>query len=276
MLPSAPQLLAPAPRAAAAAAVSYTGPGDVVSGAIGWWGLRAYNAAVRGNNVIELRRDSDNTAQTFVSLTDGSLDVASITTFKGAANLFVRTLYDQTGHSLDFVQTTAGTQIAFTLAGLGSLPIMQPASGKRFALVAGPTQAQPFTWYIAVDRTTAVTTSQYYMSMGSNVIDFNSTTSANTIRFSSGSGGVYTAADNTWHTFMAHANGASGHLFIDGSDQGAINLGSTGMSGNLYLLTDIFNEDTQGNFVEAGIWPVGFTATNATNIDSNASTYWGI
>ena len=31
------------------AAAGYTGPGDIVSGAVAWWGLRCYNAAYSGN-----------------------------------------------------------------------------------------------------------------------------------------------------------------------------------------------------------------------------------
>ena len=37
-----------------AAAAGYTGPGDIVSGAKVWYGLRAYNAADRGNKLVNV------------------------------------------------------------------------------------------------------------------------------------------------------------------------------------------------------------------------------
>src|SRR5665213_385939 len=77
---------------------TYTGPGDVVGSATAWWGLRAYSAATIGGNVVDIKRASDNTTQTFVSLTTGALDVASIATFLTSTTGVVTKLYDQTGH----------------------------------------------------------------------------------------------------------------------------------------------------------------------------------
>lgn len=64
---------------------AYTGPGDVVSGAKVWWGLRAYNAAYAtgSNPAVTVRRASDNTTQNINILSNGNLDVASANTFAG-------------------------------------------------------------------------------------------------------------------------------------------------------------------------------------------------
>lgn len=68
-----------------APAVTYQGVGDIVSGATGYWGLRAYNAAYAtgSNNAINIRRASDNTTENIVILTTGALDVATAATFAG-------------------------------------------------------------------------------------------------------------------------------------------------------------------------------------------------
>lgn len=53
---------------------TYTGPGDVVSGASAWYGLRAYNAAYASpgtNLAVNLRRTSDNATCNFVIATSG-------------------------------------------------------------------------------------------------------------------------------------------------------------------------------------------------------------
>src|ERR1700733_9426847 len=42
---------------------SYTGPGDVVPGALAWWGLRAYGAATAGTKAINICRASDSTCE---------------------------------------------------------------------------------------------------------------------------------------------------------------------------------------------------------------------
>src|SRR5262249_36067713 len=141
----------------------YEGPGDIVSGAFGWWGLRAYNFATIGNSCIRLRRSSDNAEQDFVTLSpSGALDVASISSFKGAANLFVSKTYDQTGNGRDLAQSTAANQPTFTLSGLGSLPIMSGSLGSSTELTGNGiwtlTQAQPMT-YSHISRTTGNFTS---------------------------------------------------------------------------------------------------------------------
>lgn len=58
-----------------AAAASYTGPGDVVSGATTFYGLRGYNAAYAtgSNKAVSLRRASDNTTCDFNIASSGSL-----------------------------------------------------------------------------------------------------------------------------------------------------------------------------------------------------------
>ncbi len=259
----------------ATASVSYTGPGDVVGSALAWWGLRAYSSATRGNNVIKLRESGGNTTSDFVSLSDGSLDVASIATFKGANNLFVHTLYDQTGNGYNYTQTTTANQIPFTLSGLGSLPVLDPASGTRFPAVTGPTQSTPFTLLAVANADASLASDQYLMSFGVDVSVLHHNTTAS-VRFASSTAGAYTLTDSTWHSIIAVANGASGHLYLDATDQGAYDFGSVGLTGNMYLLTEVFNVDYLGKWVEGGIWGSAFDATKATNMDTNISTYWGI
>ena len=57
----------------------YVGPGDIVSGATAWYGLRAYNLAYTTgtNKAINIRRASDNTTMDIVILTSGDLDTAT-------------------------------------------------------------------------------------------------------------------------------------------------------------------------------------------------------
>src|SRR5215204_3185730 len=146
------------------ARVTYAGPGDVVAGAGGWWGLRAYSAATIGTPAIRLIRASDSTQQNFVTLSDGKLDVASITTFLASTTGKVVTLFDQSGSGRDATQATDASRPAFVLDAKGTLPAVQ-GDGATFLetpvfdATVLPTAiiAQPFTTSGVVNRTGAFT-----------------------------------------------------------------------------------------------------------------------
>lgn len=64
----------------------FVGPGDVVSGATAWYGLRGYNAAVASTGTqkaINVRRQSDNATSDILIKTGGELDIAAAATFAG-------------------------------------------------------------------------------------------------------------------------------------------------------------------------------------------------
>lgn len=104
--------------------VSYTGPGDVVAGAVAWWGLRAYSSSARGANAVRIRRTSDNAEQDFVTLSNGSLDRVSMLSFLSGTEGRIVTLYDQSGNSRPVTQATAGNQPIVNLTGFGLTPVL--------------------------------------------------------------------------------------------------------------------------------------------------------
>lgn len=57
---------------------SYAGPGNIVSGALGWYGLRAYSTAIAAagtQTIVDLRRISDNATCTAKIATSGYVDL---------------------------------------------------------------------------------------------------------------------------------------------------------------------------------------------------------
>ena len=65
---------------------TYTGPGDIVSGATVFYGLRAYNAAAAlpgTTKAVNVRRASDNANLDILILPDGNLDVETANAFAG-------------------------------------------------------------------------------------------------------------------------------------------------------------------------------------------------
>ena len=104
--------------------VGYLGPGDLDVGATAWWGLRAYSSDTTGDAAIDVVRASDSTTQTIYTLDDGSLDVASLTTFLASTTGKVSKLYDQTGNGHHLLQATGANRPAITLNAVGTLPAL--------------------------------------------------------------------------------------------------------------------------------------------------------
>lgn len=95
----------------------YAGPGDIVSGATAWYGLRAYTKAFAtgSNPAINIRRASDNSTTDVNILNTGRVDIASATTFGGV---------DVTGTGAiagGSTLTLTGAHIGDTVSGTGVL-----------------------------------------------------------------------------------------------------------------------------------------------------------
>lgn len=78
---------------------------DLYSGSAGAWSFRQLSSSV--TNVARIRRSSDNTEQDFTAseITNGTL-----TSFTGANDGFVVSMYDQSGNGLTASQSTAAAQ----------------------------------------------------------------------------------------------------------------------------------------------------------------------
>jgi hypothetical protein len=254
---------------------AYVGAGDIVSGAIVWWGLRAYSNAKIGTSAIRLRRDSDQAEQDFVTLSSGALDVASIASFKGADNLFIVKLYDQVGTN-HFIQTTAAWQLSLILSGLGAKPVMRAAASNPFRMVStnAITQAQPFTCSVVFNNTGGAS-SQYLVTEPTTPVQMSRHDGVNLARMYAGSIVNATAANSTWHAVQHVLNGAASDINVDGTVN-TVNPGTSGLAAAVYY----FNDNNGfagfvGDGTEVGFWNVAFSAGQSTSMSSNQRDYWG-
>jgi hypothetical protein len=256
------------------------GAGDVVAGARMWSGLRAFTTASIGGNAIELRRDSDNTTQTFVttSTTPGSgMDTAAINTFKGAANLFVRTYHDQTGNASHWTQTTNANQPGFSLtAGPGGTPAITFNGTSQFMQNASPPNG-------AVGSTISAVANSTYTAAQQSLVHFSGTGGDQQLGYAlSGANSIFlyagnifspiTAADATYHAINAVFNGASSDGNVDGTattgnagtqapTSTTIGLGATSSGGSQFV---------SGALTEVGYWnATAFTSTQSSNMKTN-------
>ena len=81
---------------------------DLYPGAAAAYSLRHLRTAYTGS-AIQVRRSSDDTLQD-IGFVDGNLDTASLLSFVGSGDGFVKTWYDQSGNGINSTQGTASKQ----------------------------------------------------------------------------------------------------------------------------------------------------------------------
>lgn len=280
---------------------TYTGPGDVVSGANAWYSCqRAYNAAYAtgSNKGCNVRRASDSETCDFLIATTGSIGLStacsgadngvSLATYCNATTCAVTKAYDQTGNGNDASQATAASQPNLTPSAFGSLAAMQTTGGTGHSLVTGATvtsSTQPLS-YSAVAEATTLTTSPFVGPIISSFqsgtqIQFaywDSTTSASgAVRLYAGANTTVTAAANALHAFQVLVNNASSVVRVDNTET-TVSPSSGSSTNKLGLFNDASPGGSQliGYIGEAGYWNGhGFSGTERTNLCHNQFVYWG-
>ena len=271
----------------------YVGPGDVVPNATVWWGLRGYSAAVSNGitKSVNLRASGDNATSDFVILPNGNLDTASISAFQLAhgGNLFVTALYDQSESQLYHVtQSTAANQPQFLLTGgPNSKPTILFVKANSLSLNIGGDatvtvlQNQPFTM-VAAASNTATTQAALISGASNGFIQWGfalSGTANQMFSYAQSSLPTVTCADNTFHAIMS--------IFSDAAVASAMVVNGVSTLGSLGSTTGFgtFNGFSlggsgstvffDGSCSEAGIWPITYSGTQVTNVNSNERNYWG-
>lgn len=259
---------------------SYTGPGDIVTGATAWYGVRAYNAAYAATGTgkaVNIRRASDNSAMDIVILTNGKLDVTTASTFCASTTCYVTEWYDQTGNGKNATQTTAGNQptLAFSGCNFTITTACVVFNGTTSYLLTSFTQNQPNTVYVSLYSSIATSnTQEYYRSTGGNNVLFRTTPGIGsasiyadatpeigiglyTINVPYFSAGVFNGVQSVpyFNTLIgATSNSFGSDSFINGA------IGTT--SGSTEFLA--------GGMAEFGIWPSALTSTNVGSLCHNA------
>lgn len=268
----APSFFTPAPAA------PYVGPGDVVSGAAAWWGLRAYSSAAIGTNAVRLRESGGNTEQDFATIAGGGLNIAAIATFKGSNSLFIVKLYDQVGTN-HFVQATAANQPGFTLSGLGSLPIISFAGASPTFLGAPAiTVSMPYSFGLIAKRSSNFTTQQnVFQATGPATAIFFPTSVDSVSFFRCGGAQTVAATDNVFHTILVNVLGAGNDFAqVDSSNTTAASSGDLPWNpADLVFGTGTGSTfPTYGAALEAGVWAFD-VAASAAALNTNQHGYWG-
>lgn len=264
-------LLVPPP----AGAPSYTGPGDSVSGATAWYGLRAYSAAKRGNAAINVCNVSDVVcADMSTDATTGALVVTTIGGSDcGSVNCTVKIIYDQTGNGFNLSQATIASRPLLKLSCLGSLPCLNFSAGGLFNS-STTSISQPWSISAVIERTGQFSSGYLISSTGSYEGLASGGGSADNVQLYGSNTLQATATDNVSHAVQALANGASGVINVDGTETTG-NTGSNAFeNAGWYLGADSFGDNLRGYIAEMGIWGAGFSSGQRTSLCHNQHTYW--
>jgi hypothetical protein len=256
---------------------AYVGPGDLVSGATAWYGLRAYSAAVAATGTqkaINIRRASDNATTDILILPNGNLDVVTAAAFLASTTGFLTTLYDQTGNGLNAVQATPSSQPQLILSGMGPLPVMKMAPSVMLCATNPLAAASVFSISAVAIRTANVTGYSGIMGGGSSGAYF--TNAVNTaMTYQSAFIATAPATHSVWHaTQFIFTGGANSLVAVDGVDGTPANAGSGNMGRGIQVGESNGNAMTC-NVAEAGLWSGNFTAAQRTPMQANQKAYWG-
>lgn len=264
-----------------AAAVTYTGPGDVFSGAVFWGSCaRVYTAAqaststslcdlvaVTGGATVCTLRGSATGFVDQSAYCGGSTPSAACAAASGGS-CKVSKVYDQSGSGNDVTQGTLASMPALTFSSpaSGSLPSLD-CTGTVFLASAGTfSQAIPITFSAVQIRTTG--TAAGGSLGGSNTNYIGSGPSANQALLTAGTFLTQTATDNTWYAINAFNTSASNSVVnVDGSEVTGI-ASSANLASNIRLCRASFT-NIQGKIIEGGIWFLSSNSTNRNALNSN-------
>ncbi len=259
---------------------TFTGPGDIQSGASAWWGLQSYSGAYASpgtNPAIDLNNDGTGAfAGTVNILSTGLLDAATATTLIAGGASSISKWYDQTGNGRHQLQASNGAraQLSLSTGPGGNTPAALFTGGASFYDTAGSaTIPQP---YACIVRTAAVPPGHavIFGDDGTDLI-YLGFRNNNTANLASGTSELSLAMSaNTWVSLQAIGKaGAASLVQVDGSSTTG-STGSLGYTGQIGLSHDFGGSNWGGWYAQGGIWPFDNTSV-LTAMNSNAHTNWG-
>jgi hypothetical protein len=146
---------------------------DAFPNAAAAYSLRLLRSAYTGN-CIEVRRSSDNTTQN-IGFVNNVLDTASLLSFVGAGDGFVRTWYDQSGNGLNYSNTNVDTtQPRIVNSGVLETDLGKPiirfisANSTRLTRAGGFLEMHNHSFFNIAKATLPISTQKFFFSFRNN------------------------------------------------------------------------------------------------------------
>lgn len=280
-----------------AATASYSGPGDVVSGAVLFYSCaRAINAAY-ANGTNSLCDLADSAAPSTVIctlrvLTTGFVDLAGTYCTGGltpaakcaAATGGVCTVtrrYNQVSPGTnDETNTTASSQPRLTFSALGGLPgiTCTNAASSAITTTGTVTQAAPYTLMAVAMRTPSTATEGGIFGEGGGgtvTLEYPATT--NTVAYRSvATNNTATASDDSFHAFAASVpSGSNSTIVVDGSGTTAAPIGAGITTSMRSCRSANTTQSLNGTIMEDGLWSGAWNSTQYGDQNTNARSSSG-
>ena len=271
----------------AAAPSSYTGPGDINSGALVFYSCgRAYNAAYA--TALSAACDVVDTATGLTSctlhfLSTGYVNTTQCNATACAVACSISKFYDQSGNANDATQATLAKMAGLTFSALNGLPcgagIGSAGTGGgnlTYTSANTITQAQPYTSTAVAERTGSFTTLQRIIISDTTGGRIFFAGSANTISGNSGASVSLTAADNSPHAMLLVSNSSNPLFAIDSSGNTSTSTnGTNAMSSNEFVMNNGSAPILSGYFCEGGVWPADLGSSYTTMLANMRSATVG-
>lgn len=267
--------------------LSYIGPGDKFSGAAGWWGFRAYNAAyaAAGGNAIILCTPADAACETETVGANGKLVLGTVgATCNNVSTICtIKELFDQSGNSANCTQATIASRPTFVVNDVSSLPGMHFGGSAFYAcsptVVTASSPATTIAQIISLPNVSTVYTIAGWgpFPRGNGLERFltmNSTGPIWCVGLDGSCPGTLTATTSP-ASLAAGYDGSNLQFNLNGTTA-STSVGSLNTSsGNFFIgATPPGNvQPLTGDLGEVGLWN-SYNATNIANVISNMQGFW--
>ena len=272
----------------------YTGPLDLVAGAVVAYGQRALSAAKLGTALYTIREDAGNTTQSFNSdAVTGDAPVAAINSFLNGANGHIALWNDQSGGETDVIASGVNQPSWVT----GTIPAISSSGANQYlegAVVSLPSFSAITLFCVlsSGEGNRAISPIDFYSS-GSGFLTLmcspSITYSAGTVDFDTGSDDETHEAGNFVGEWLSNASpvivevvssGGTPDIFVNGVllTAGPYGDGVFGPTGTItYIDIAQFGSGTDGSTVrEEIIYNSALSAADRLAIRQNIATYYGI
>jgi hypothetical protein len=261
---------------------TYTGPLDVVPGAIGYWGLRCSKSSYTGNVADVWDGLTGSTTETLITCSSGgTLNTNSPTAIATtcAVSCCLKTVYDQTGNGQNATNgNTYPNQCALYSAGVFGTKAGMNGNNTNGNLIATLNSTIAQQWVISVVYNGANGTNQCLAGApgGTSGTAQTDLSAANQAAMYAGSNVTATASDSSGHAVQFIANGALSNIDVD-STSNVLNAGTNSMATNWGLTGCYGYLGFSGNEGEVILYGSGTTwgGTQSAAMHSNQSTYYG-
>lgn len=264
----------------------YVGPGNVVSGAVAYWGASGYTTSDTANawNVCNV---SDVVCADWPIGANGQITPSLVGGSDcGVVTCTIKTFYDRSGANAcggspcHVTQATISSraQVALNSINTFACAFINGNPGQGYSIATGATLNQPVTSLVVSQRNSHFTTQGVYIQSNTLYPSLQSST-ANTVSGYAGTIVSATASDSAFHSIQIVLNTPTSNFQVDGTNTtpGSPNpgTGSGGPAFGLNFLFDGGSGSAQGYLCDAGLWTIAFTGTNLTNMNANRHAAYG-